>query len=230
MLDKFLPYEKSLFLFVNGTHTYFWDNTMWLFSDLKIWMPMTLVLIINIIYKMSWTKWLPILLAIIVVFTLCDQFSSHLMKPLFERPRPTHYPGIMENVRTLNGYTGGKYGFISGHATNSFGFAMFTLLLFRNRYYSIVILLWAVLISYSRVYLGVHFISDIIAGAISGSILGALVYKLYQLGRKKIIQYYETDTVTVFYPTAQINLLTITISVYMLLMVFSSELIVSYFI
>lgn len=105
MLDKILPYEEKLFFLINGTNSYFLDNTMWLFSDLKIWIPIALVLIINLIYKTSWIKSLSILVAITVVFVLCDQFSSHLIKPLFERARPTHYPGIMESVRTLNGYT-----------------------------------------------------------------------------------------------------------------------------
>lgn len=211
MLDKILPYELDLFFLINGTNSDFLDNTMWLLSDLKIWMPIAFVLAVNIIYKTSWTKWLPILLAITMVFILCDQFSSHLIKPLFERWRPTHFPGVMESVRTLNGYTGGKYGFISGHATNSFGFAMFTLLLFRNRYYTIIILIWAVLISYSRIYLGVHFISDIVAGAISGIVFGTLVYKLYSVARNKIAQRYQPDAAVIYYPTAQINLLSIAI-------------------
>lgn len=230
MLDKFLPYEENLFFLINGTNSNFLDNTMWLYSDLKIWMPIAFVLTINIIYKTSWTKWLPVLLAITIVFILCDQFSSHLIKPLFERPRPTHYPGIMESVRTLNGYTGGRYGFISGHATNAFGFAIFTLLLFKNKYYTIVILIWAALISYSRVYLGVHFISDITVGAISGIILGMLVYKLYQVAGNKLVQHYQHNTITTLYPTAQINLLAIAIISYMLLISLTGRFIVGYFI
>lgn len=230
MLDKFLPYEENLFFLVNGTNSFFLDNAMWLFSDLKIWMPIALVLTINIIYKTSWTKWLPVLLCIIIVFVLCDQFSSHLIKPLFERPRPTHFPGIMESVRTLNGYTGGKYGFISGHATNAFGFAMFTLLLFKNKYYTMVILIWASLISISRVYLGVHFISDITAGAISGVILGTLVYKLYQLAENKIVQYSQQNSTTTLYPTAQINLLAVAIISYIVLVSITGRFIAGYFI
>ena len=230
MLDKILPYEEKLFFLINGTNSYFLDNTMWLFSDLKIWIPIALVLIINLIYKTSWIKSLSILVAITVVFVLCDQFSSHLIKPLFERARPTHYPGIMESVRTLNGYTGGRYGFISGHAANSFGFAMFTLLLFRNRYYTIVILIWAALISYSRVYLGVHFISDITAGAISGIIIGTIIYKIYQVAERKIAVSYKSNLLTKHYPTRRINILTTAIASYMFLVALSGKFIVGYFI
>lgn len=217
MLDKFLPYEENLFFLVNGTNSFFLDNATCLFSNFKVWIPIALMVIIIIIYDTSWTKWLPAILIIVIVLTLCNQFSSHLMKPLFEESRPTHYPGIMESVRTLNGYTGGKYGFTSSYATNVFGFAMFTLLLFRNRYYGIIILIWAALISYSCVYLGVHFISDITAGAISGIIIGTVAYKLYQLAHKKIVQYFAPNTVTTLYPTFLINFLAIAILVYMLL-------------
>jgi len=108
---------------------------------------------------------------------------------VFAHPRPTHYPGIMEQVRTLYNYTGGKYGFISGHATNCFGFASFTVLLFRNKPYSIVAISWAVMVSYSRIYLGVHFLSDIVGGMISGIIVGFFIYKLYHLFQKKSSTY-----------------------------------------
>nr|WP_317174084.1 phosphatase PAP2 family protein [Dysgonomonas sp. GY617] len=78
-----------------------------------------------------------------LLFVFCDQFSSYICKPLFSRLRSTHHPDFMNDVRTLYGYVGGKYGFISGHATNSFGFATLTSLLFRNKIYRCVISLWA---------------------------------------------------------------------------------------
>ncbi|MFA7494029.1 MAG: phosphatase PAP2 family protein, partial [Proteiniphilum sp.] len=79
------------------------------------------------------------------------------MKPLIVRPRPSYYPGIMEYVRIVNDYRGGGvYGFVSGHASNSFGFAILSTLLFKNRIYSIVVFIWATIMAYSRIYLGVH--------------------------------------------------------------------------
>jgi undecaprenyl-diphosphatase len=86
------------------------------------------------------------------------------------------------------GYTGGLYGFISSHASNSFGFAVFTSLVFRNRLFTFMIFLFALLNAYSRVYLGVHFISDVVAGALVGSLTGYLVYRLYQFSRYKYVQ------------------------------------------
>lgn len=105
MLNKFLPYEEDLFFIINGTYSYFMDNTMWLFSNFKIWIPVAIVFLIVIIYDTSWTKWLPVILAIVIVFTVCDQFSSHLMKPLFERKAATYtlsrYHGISKNNKRI---------------------------------------------------------------------------------------------------------------------------------
>lgn len=139
MLEKILPYEENLFFLINSSHNSFFDHAMWVSSNTKTWIPLALFLIISIIYNRDWKQWLPVLTSIILVFVFCDQFSSGLIKPFFARPRPTHYPGIMEHVRTLHGYCGGKYGFISGHATNAFGFAMLTALFFRNRLYTVII-------------------------------------------------------------------------------------------
>lgn len=179
MLLFFLPYEKDLLLFINHAHTPFLDHSMWMYSNMWIWMPLVVLLLFNLIYKKDWRQFLTAMLCIALMFLLCDQFSSHLIKPIIARPRPTHYPGVMEQVRVLYNYAGGEYGFMSGHATNSFGFVMFTSLLFRNRYYSLVTAFGALLVCYSRVYLGVHFVSDIVAGALFGMLIGFLVYRLY---------------------------------------------------
>jgi undecaprenyl-diphosphatase len=162
-------------------------------------------------------------LAITLLFVLCDQFSSHLIKPLVARPRPTHYPGIMEHVRTLFGYTGGKYGFISGHATNSFGFAIFSSLLFKNKFYTNVVFLWAFIVAYSRIYLGVHFVSDILGGMISGLLIGYLVYSAYRYTSEKIAVKNGSYTITVF-SQKQTRLLTILILLYLILLtIFSTS-------
>jgi undecaprenyl-diphosphatase len=215
MFDKIIPYEKNLFLAINGAHTNLLDNMLWLFSSMSIWILPALFLILNIIYKKSWKQWLPVLLGIVLVFILCDQLSSHIIKPLVARPRPTHYPEIMEHVRTLFGYTGGQYGFISGHATNSFGFAMFTALLFRNRLFTITIFIWAFIVAYSRIYLGVHFISDIVGGVIAGITMGFLVYKGYIYITSKI-QVNAISQYNIEYSDKQIDTMTIFIILYIL--------------
>lgn len=213
MLERMLPYEQDLFFLINGSHTSLMDYIMWLFSGSVVWVPIAIFILFFLIYKKRWREWLPVLIAIVILFVCCDQFSSGLMKPLFARPRPTHYPGIMEHVRILYDYTGGRYGFISGHATNAFGFAMFTVLLFRNKIYSSVIFVWAVIMAYSRVYLGVHFISDVVAGAISGIIIGFIVYKLYAIITKKI-SVNNKDDFTTSYSRIQVRVISLVIVSY----------------
>lgn len=181
MLEKILPYEENLFFLINGSHSYPVDCIMWVYSGGVVWFPIAIFIVSLLVYKKCWKEWLPILLAITLMFILCDQFSSSICKPYFARLRPTHYPGIEEYVRTLYGYTGGQYGFISGHATNAFGFAALTSLLFRNKHYTILIYIWAFIMAYSRVYLGVHFVSDVFVGAIVGVAIGFLVFALYRL-------------------------------------------------
>lgn len=219
MLEKILPYERNLFFLINGSHSYFADCVMWLFSGSIIWMPLIVLFLFSIVYKKEWKQWLPILITIAILFLFCDQFSSGICKPFFARLRPTHHPLFMNEVHTLYGYAGGKYGFISSHATNSFGFATLTTLLFRNKFYAGVIFLWAFIMSYSRIYLGVHFISDVVVGAVSGIIIGMLVYQLYLFYLKKTSQ---TVGVPV-YSNHRIKIITITIISYISFFIISSE-------
>ena len=183
-LEQVLLWEKDIFLMINGSDSPLLDSIMWLFSGAIMWIPIGVFFLFCIAYRKNYSEWLPVLLAIGLVVLFCDQFSSTLCKPYFERFRPTHHPLFMDQVDTLFGYRGGKYSFISGHATNFFGFAMLTSCIFKNKIYSIVIFIWAALVAYSRVYLGVHFTSDIIAGAISGMIIGYLTYRLYAVAVK----------------------------------------------
>lgn len=187
MLEHILEYERSMFFMLNGSDIPLLDRFMWLYTGKIVWLPLAAFILIILIYKQNWRESLLILLAIALVVTLCDQFASHLIKPYFERFRPTHHPEFMHDVKTVFGYRGGRYGFISSHAANAFGFAMFMSLLFRNHIFTITVFLWALLTAYTRVYLGVHFISDIVPGAFAGLFFGWLVYIIYMYVRKKIV-------------------------------------------
>lgn len=183
MVEKILVYERDLFFMLNGSESPFLDRFMWLFSGKAVWLPLAVFIIVVLLYKKSWRESVLILLAIVLVVTLCDQFASHVCKPLFARFRPTHHPDFMNQVKTVFDYRGGLYGFISSHAANAFGFATFMSLLFRYRIFTLTIFLWATLTAYTRVYLGVHFVSDIVPGAVVGVIFGYLVYRLYVMAR-----------------------------------------------
>lgn len=179
MVEKILVYERDLFFMLNGSDSPFLDRFMWLYSGKAVWLPLAAFILIVLLYKKKWRESILILLAIVLVVTFCDQFASHVCKPIFTRFRPTHHPDFMDQVKTVFDYRGGKYGFISSHAANAFGFATFMSLLFRYRLFTWTIFLWAALTAYTRVYLGVHFISDIVPGAIAGVFFGWLVYWLY---------------------------------------------------
>ena len=180
MVEKILIYERDAFFALNGSDSAFLDRFMWIFTGKAVWLPLAFLILLVLIYKKNWRESLLILLAIVLVVTLCDQFASHVCKPVFTRFRPTHHPDFMDQVKTVFGYRGGLYGFISSHAANAFGFATLMALIMRDKLFGWTIFFWAALTAYTRVYLGVHFISDIVPGAISsviwstGSILSAV--------------------------------------------------------
>lgn len=200
MLENELQFEKSLFFQLNGSESAFLDHFFYLYSDKWTWILFYLCFLFIFIYKKNLKEIICILLAITLVVLLCDQIASGFFKPFFHRFRPTHHPDFQEHVKTVFGYRGGLYGFMSSHASNAFGFATFTALVFRNRLFSVAIFLFALLNIYSRVYLGVHFISDVVAGAVVGSLTGYLVFRLYQFSRYKWMKMDKTDTTPLFSP------------------------------
>jgi undecaprenyl-diphosphatase len=196
MLEKVLNYEHDVFLWLNGGHTPFWDNFIWLYSGKIVWIPLAVWIIVILCYKKSWKECILVLLFIALTITLCDQFASSVCKPAFTRLRPTHHPDFMAQVQTVFGYRGGLYGFISSHAANAFGFSVFTLLLFRYRWYTLTILIWSTFMAYTRIYLGVHFISDIVPAILAGTVFGFLCYKAYMFAHAYILKTDEKQSST----------------------------------
>jgi len=186
-IEGLLPIERDLFFTMNGSDSLFLDNVMWTISGRFIWIPVFLFILFIFFYRARRNEAILVTLFLILVFVATDQISSSFFKPFFERFRPTHHPDFRDMVDIINGYRGGRYGFISGHATNSFGLAVFLSLVFRNRLVTISTLLWATINSYTRIYLGVHFISDILAGMIVGTLVAFLLYTIYTALRKTIV-------------------------------------------
>jgi undecaprenyl-diphosphatase len=182
LLEQILTWDRNLFLFLNGLNSSFFDGFMWLVSSKIIYVPVLLAILI-VILKDKRREFLFILLGLILTIVLCDQISG-LFKSGFERWRPSREPMLEGLVHTVNGYLGGKYGFVSAHAANSFGFALFSSLIFRFKPYTIVIFSWALINAYSRIYLGVHYPLDIICGAILGIICALLLYLLLSYVKK----------------------------------------------
>lgn len=221
-VDALLPLERDLFFALNGSNSPFLDQVMWMLSGRLVWIPLFLFIIFLFFYKTPWKEALMVTLFFILVFAVCDQVASSFFKPLFERFRPTHHPDFKEMVDIVNGYRGGRYGFISSHAANSFGLAVFLSLLFRDRRVTISAVCWALLNSYTRIYLGVHFIADILAGMIVGTILAFLLFGIYVRLRRSLLHPPLSGDQLV-YSRRHATLLSLFIPVYILvLIIFSS--------
>lgn len=173
--------DKALFSNVNGkwTHPLF-DNIMPWVRTSNNWIPLYLVLLALIIYKWKKNAWKWVLLAAINV-GLTDQISSSIFKPLFHRLRPCADPEIMHQSRLLLDHCSGGYSFTSSHAANHFGIAVFIVItlqpLLKN--YRFIFLVWAAMIAYAQVYVGVHFPMDVFFGALIGILVGYFNGKLF---------------------------------------------------
>lgn len=175
-LNTLNNWDTELFLALNGANSSFWDTIMWWSSDKLIWIPLYLVFLF-LLWKNYRSKiWIVVLFAALLIF-LSDQISVHLFKDVFHRLRPCHEPLLEGMVHIVNGKCGGQYGFYSSHASNIFAIAVFVISLRKRRCPSFIlaIILWACMIAYSRIYLGVHYPGDVIAGAIAGSFLGWII-------------------------------------------------------
>ena len=185
-MDWLLQLDSRIFLAINGLHNESWDGIMWWISGKTTWWPFYVLVIGFLGWKRKW-QLIPVVLFIIVVITLTDQTSVHLFKNVFQRPRPCHAIDLQLVVHTVE-KCGGQFGFISSHAANSFALAFFISGLLRLRYSWLlwVMYTWAILTIYSRVYLGVHYPGDVIAGAMVGSLIGWVVLRSYQFTEKRL--------------------------------------------
>jgi undecaprenyl-diphosphatase len=220
-VENMLHCERNLFFALNGSDSVFLDNLMHIISVTKVWIPLYLFVLFLIFYKTSIKNAALVTLFFILMVALCDQFSSGLIKPFFERLRPGHHPDFKCFVDVVNGHRGGGYSFISGHATNACGFAVFLSLVFRHRWVTLVALIWAVLISYSRIYLGMHFVSDVVGGILAGTLIAVGLYFVLIPLRKKLFKLKDSEKI---YSARQGKLLWIGFAAYFVAVIIFSQL------
>ncbi len=178
-LDTLLNIDRYMLLSLNGSDSLFWDGCMLVYTSMAVWAPLALMLLYVLLKNNNIKDFMLLLFFVALVVLLTDQISSGFCKPFFARWRPTNDPMLMYAVDIVNETRGGKYGFTSSHAANSFGIATFIMLLIRNKALSISLIIWAAMNAFTRIYLGVHYPGDILAGTVIGVVVGWAVYRLY---------------------------------------------------
>lgn len=158
---------------------------MFLCSEVLIWVPFYAAILYAAIRRWK-IESIWIILSLVLCIVLADQ-TSDFFKDWFMRPRPSREAVLQGLVHTVNGYTGGKYGFVSAHAANSFGFALLSSMIFRQKTFSYFVFTWAIIVSYTRIYLGVHYPMDIIGGMLIGFISALICYFLLTRIRSRLI-------------------------------------------
>lgn len=171
--------DARLLLIVNGAHSPFFDSVMWCISGRWIWVPFYAVLAYLLFRRMSWKRASLCLVTIGLIILAADQTCATLIRPEIGRLRPANLNNPLSSfVHVVNGYRGGRYGFPSCHAANTFALAVFMSLVIRHKWFTVMMFSWAFIVSYSRMYLGVHYFGDIFCGATIGSLFAVLFYYL----------------------------------------------------
>lgn len=170
-----------MLLALNGLRAPFWDGFMWTVSETWTWVAMYAAILYVVCRNFSWRVAAVAVVAVVAVIVFADQLGASVIRPAVGRLRPSNLENpVSEFVQILNGKRGGRYGFPSCHAANSFGLAFITLLLFRRWGVGVFLLFWATLNSYSRIYLGVHYPGDLVAGMLLGALGAVIVYGLWR--------------------------------------------------
>jgi len=180
-MDALISLDQKLFFLLNGLHCTFVDHVMVLCSAPLTWLPLYLFLVYLAYRDGRLCRLIWYLLCAGLVVLLADRISVLCFKEIFQRLRPCHNPAFSGLVHLPNGHCGGAYGFVSSHAANMFGIAVLSSFFMRRRWLTVLLLVWALLVGYSRIYMGVHYPSDVLCGAILGSGIGITVVVLVRL-------------------------------------------------
>ena len=195
--------DRSWTLAINSLHSAFTDPIMWFFSDKKVWIPFYVALVALMFWKLGWKKTLVLLAAVALTVLCCDQFAN-LIKHWVQRVRPVNDPLMIEQGLHVLEW-GGGFSFFSAHAANAFGVACCTSTVFRKHckvqtgkkaerrrkqlvnWYTCCIVVWAFMVSISRIFVGKHFLGDVVVGIVVGVVFGLIFGCVSNLVIKKFV-------------------------------------------
>ena len=198
MLEQLLHIDTEILLAINGWHAPWADTLMWIVSAKTTWIPLYLLLIGLLVWRyrqpaptpIKWLQKVPACVVMIVVIALAvgaaDFIASGILKDWVARPRPSRVPELEGVLHLVNGYKSGQYGFVSSHAANTMAVALLFSLIWRNKIATVGLMLWVAANCYSRMYLGVHYPTDILGGLIVGSLVAVGGY--WVLGRCRLVE------------------------------------------
>jgi undecaprenyl-diphosphatase len=178
-LESLIDLDQRLFIFFNQQlRNPFFDFIMPYLRDKNFWIPLYILLVFYFLLHFKFKSWIAIAFAVVTA-VMTDQLSSSVIKPLVHRIRPCNDPSFSAEVHLLVG-CGGGFSFISSHAANHFGLACFLIVMLREKFKWMlpVALLWAGLIAFAQVYVGLHYPLDVLCGAIFGSMIGTMTGKI----------------------------------------------------
>ena len=202
MIEWINNIDTQAFLALNSLHAPYFDFFMSLFSGKWIWIPMYAAILFAIVRNYRWKQVAVIVVFVALAIVAADQICASVIRPVVCRLRPANLSNPMSQmVHIVDGYRGGAYGFPSCHAANSFALAAFVAIIFRNKRLSLAIFGWALINSYSRIYLGVHYPGDLIVGGIIGAVCGSLtvaigIFTAYRVDRPQVSESVNTGVVT----------------------------------
>jgi len=189
-MEQIIEWDKELYLFLNNLGSPSWDPFWMLITYKWTWIPFYAFLLYLIFRKFGAKGTLITAVVIALLITASDQLAN-VFKHAFERPRPCRQEGVMEYARFIAERCG-RFGYFSAHAASSTGLAVFVGLLLKRDYPKMpyLMLIWAGVVSYSRIYVGVHYPLDVITGMFTGALLGYLFYRLHSFLAEKFNRYF----------------------------------------
>lgn len=190
MLEFLFSLDRGIFIFLNNLGSEPWDPFWFFITKQFNWIPIFLIILYLVFKHYGWRHALLILGMIALILFITDQTTNHFFKYRFERLRPSSNPALEGLIRAV--HSSETFSFISGHASNSMAVAFFLFAVLKTRVkYVEIMFLWPLIFAYSRIYLGLHYPSDILAGYIWGILMALLVLQLYKQLRDKYFPHRE---------------------------------------